>query len=72
MLVPGAKGIVAVMDYDGIASSAPFPVSTKEFHALFSENFEIFELERYEAKVHPSHPLATRKLDGVIYSVELK
>lgn len=72
MLAPRAKGIVAVIDYDGIASRAPFPVSAEEFHGLFSESFTISELERYEAKVHPLHPLAAQKLNGVIYAVELK
>lgn len=72
MLAPKAKGIVAVVRYDGIASNAPFPVSTKEFHALFSESFEITELEKHEAKVHPLNPLASRKLEGVIYALELK
>ena len=72
MLVPGAKGIVAVVEYEGIAACAPFPVSVEEFHALFSESFEISKLGRYEAKVHPMHPLATRKMEGAIYAVELK
>lgn len=72
MLAPKAKGIVAVVHYDGLASTAPFPVSAQAFHALFSERFDITELEKYEAKVHPMHPLASQRLDGVIYGVQLK
>jgi len=72
MLAPKAKGIVAVVHYDGLASIAPFPVSTQAFHALFSERFDITELEKYEAKMHPMHPLASRQLDGVVYGVELR
>ena len=64
------KGIVAVIQYDGPALTAPFPVSEKEFHALFSDQFMISELEKYEAKVHPTHPLASRKLEGIVYALE--
>ena len=70
MLAPKAKGIVAVIQYDGPALTAPFPVSEKEFHALFSDQFMISELEKYEAKVHPTHPLASRKLEGIVYALE--
>lgn len=72
MLAPGAKGIVAVVQYDGHAPNAPYPVSGEDFNALFADNFNISAVEKYAAKVHPSHPLATRKLEGTIYAVGLK
>lgn len=70
MLAPGAKGIVAILQYEGPALNAPYSMSSEEFIALFADRFTISEVEKYPARVHPSHALAARKLDGTIYAVE--